>query len=310
MSKRPGIHAGVNFSSGTPGQPAGCRKCSTPKNTAAIAINTRPTVMSLLLPCPRIAFPARIQAPPANDISRKTMTHAILSLGLARARGMCTIATKRNIMIPNSRPDQRTCIFVAMLKDANSNANPTKYAQNKRHGMYEGTASIMKLAPERCSAPKTAKGTAKHKLLSATILSSPRAPAISLFAAHSATRKSTMPAPHIETAGREISTNVARMFVCMWMPGVSSGALSVLYLGRNLLFDSKTVRSIHPPQRRFFGFKTLPANDQLEIEIGNWKTARERPHPCKPRKDGPPALTLTTESTSEISVHFFSSNGT
>src|SRR5712672_3571659 len=176
MSKRPGIHAGVNFSSGTPGQPAGCRKCSTPKNTAAIAINTRPTVMSLLLPCPRIAFPARIQPPPANDISRMTITHAILSLGFARARGMCTIATKRNIMIPNSRPDQRTCIFVAMLKDANSSANPTKYAQNKRHGMYEGTASMMNFAPERCSAPNTAKGTAKHKIAQRYDLVQPAGP--------------------------------------------------------------------------------------------------------------------------------------
>src|ERR1700745_3819822 len=98
-----------------------------------------------------------------------------------------------------------------MLKDANSSANPTKYAQNKRHGMYEGTASMMNLAPERCSAPKTAKGTAKHKLLKATTLFRPPAPAISLFVAHSATRKSAIPAPHIETAGREISKNVAKM---------------------------------------------------------------------------------------------------
>ena len=59
-----------------------------------------------------------------------------------------------------------------MLKDANSNAKPTKYAQNKRQGMYEGTPSMMNLAPERCSAPKTAKGMAKHKLLRTTILSS------------------------------------------------------------------------------------------------------------------------------------------
>src|SRR5690242_8817868 len=120
-----------------------------------------------------------------------------------------------------------------MLKDADSNAKPTKYAQNKRHGMYEGTASMMNLAPERCSAPKTAKGTAKHKLLKATILSRPPARAISLFAAHSATRKSTMPAPHIEAAVREISKNVARTVVCMarmvgcmWMLRVSSRALS------------------------------------------------------------------------------------
>src|SRR6266403_1145527 len=114
-----------------------------------------------------------------------------------------------------------------MLKDAESNAKPTKYAQNKRHGMYEGTPSMMNLAPERCSAPKTANGTAKHKLLKATIFSRPPARAISAFAAHSATRKSRMPAPHIETAVREISRNAARMVVYMWMPNVSSRALSV-----------------------------------------------------------------------------------
>src|ERR1700693_1812474 len=104
-----------------------------------------------------------------------------------------------------------------MLKDADSNAKPTKYAQNKRHGMYEGTASMMNLAPERCSAPKTANGMAKHKLLKTTILSRPLAPAIPVFAAHSAIRKSRRPAPHIETAVREISKNMARMVVCMWM---------------------------------------------------------------------------------------------
>src|SRR5437016_11873300 len=114
--------------------------------------------MSLLLPGPLIAFPARSQAPPANDISRTTITQGILSLGLARTRGMCTSATKITIMIPNHRPDQRTCIFVAMLKDADSNAMPTKYAQSERHGMYEGTLSMMNFAPEICSAPKTAKG--------------------------------------------------------------------------------------------------------------------------------------------------------
>src|ERR1700723_4464786 len=103
-----------------------------------------------------------------------------------------------------------------MLKDADSNANPTKYAQNKCHGMYEGTPSMMDLAPERCSAPKTAKGAAKHKLHKATILSKPRACAISAFAAHEAIRNSRMPAPHIQTAGREISRKAAGMFECIW----------------------------------------------------------------------------------------------
>src|SRR5260370_3875530 len=113
-----------------------------------------------------------------------------------------------------------------MLKEAASNAKPTKYDQTNRHGMYEGTPRMMDFGPERGSGAKTANGMAKHKLLKTTILSGPPARAISVFAAHSATRKSRMPALHIETAGREISKNVARMVVCMWMPGVSSRALS------------------------------------------------------------------------------------
>src|ERR1700746_673203 len=113
-----------------------------------------------------------------------------------------------------------------MLNDAASNAKPTKYAQNKRHGMYEGTMAMMNLAPERCSAPKTAKGMAKHKLAKTIILSSPPARAISDFAAHSAIRKSRMPALHIEIAVRENSKNIARMVVRIWMPGVSSRALT------------------------------------------------------------------------------------
>src|SRR5271154_127205 len=104
-----------------------------------------------------------------------------------------------------------------MLKDAASKAKPTKYAQNNRHGIYEGTPSMMDLVPERCSAPKTANGMAKHKLPKTTILSKPPARAISVFAAHSAIRKSSMPAPHIETAAGDMSKNVASMVVCMWI---------------------------------------------------------------------------------------------
>src|SRR5580692_4178562 len=103
-----------------------------------------------------------------------------------------------------------------MLNDAESSAQPTKYAQNKCHGMYEGTPSMMDLASEKCSAPKTAKGAAKHKLLKATTLSRPRACAISVFAAHQAIRNSRMPAPHIQTAGRESSRKAAGMFECIW----------------------------------------------------------------------------------------------
>src|ERR1700691_4704176 len=109
-----------------------------------------------------------------------------------------------------------------MLSAAANNAKPTKYAQNKRHGIYEGTPSMMNLAPERCSAPKTANGMAKHKLLKATILSRPPARAISIFEAHTATRRSTMAAPLIETTVRETSRNVARIIETMWMPSISS----------------------------------------------------------------------------------------
>src|SRR4029077_3064264 len=178
---------------------------------AAIATKTRPTRMSLFPPCPRPcsrrAFPARIQPPPPKDISRRVNVHPNLLLGLAKDPGMSNIATNRNIAIPNSKPDQRTWISVAMLKDADSSAKPKKYAQNNRHGIYEGTMGATNPTAERCRAPKTAKGAAKHKLLKATILSKPLACAISVFAVHSAIRKSRMPAPHIETTVRDIRRN-------------------------------------------------------------------------------------------------------
>ena len=39
---------------------------------------------------------------------------------------MSIMATKQNIAMPKSRPDQRTRIFVAMLNDAASSAKPKK----------------------------------------------------------------------------------------------------------------------------------------------------------------------------------------
>src|SRR6266571_2605489 len=122
-----------------------------------------------------------------------------------------------NIMIPTSRPDQRTPILAAMLKDAAINAQPTKYTQIIRPGMYRGTRSLTNSGPKRCNVPKTASGTAKHKLARATILSlfMPRAWAMSFFAAHSPIKKSAMPAQHIATAVPEISKNMARMAGCI-----------------------------------------------------------------------------------------------
>src|SRR3984957_825349 len=186
----------------------------------AIAPETAPVIF------PDIAFPdiapaARSQAPAPNANSRMARIHPNLSPGVWRAPGMSIMATKQNIAMPNSRPDQRTRIFVAMLKDAASSAKPKKYAQNKGQGMYEGTMVARAFAAARCRAPKTAKGAAKHRLLKATTLSRPRACAISSLAAHSATKKIRTPAPHIETTVGEISKNVARMVSCMWLARIT-----------------------------------------------------------------------------------------
>jgi hypothetical protein len=72
------------------------------------------------LPGPRHpsgAAPARIQAPPPNDSSRQTIVQMSLSCGRASAPGRWIIATNENIMNPTDRPDQRTAVLVAMLKE-------------------------------------------------------------------------------------------------------------------------------------------------------------------------------------------------
>src|SRR5437660_2996141 len=95
---------------------------------------------------------------------------------------------------------------------------PTKYTQNMRNGMYFGTRGSRDFSSARCNAPKTANGMAKHKLFKATILSSPRAWAISLFAAHRPITSSARPAVDIEKAVRESSKNAARLVGCMDLP--------------------------------------------------------------------------------------------
>src|SRR5262249_24686881 len=82
--------------------------------TAAIAIGTRPTVMRPL-PCPSrsppIAIPAhrdscQTQPAPPDDIYRTTIVHGLRPQTGTRP-GRRNIATKRNIIAPNSRPDHR-----------------------------------------------------------------------------------------------------------------------------------------------------------------------------------------------------------
>src|SRR5208283_3960022 len=109
-----------------------------------------------------------------------------------------------------------------MLKDADSKAKPKKYVQNKCHGIYEGTIGMRDFASERCSAPKAARGSAKHKLPRATTLSSPPASARSVLDAHSPISKIMIAAADMETGTREISRNAARMIGGIRMPRLRS----------------------------------------------------------------------------------------
>jgi len=86
----------------------------------------RPRVRSLFLAGPDIALAARSQAPAPKAVSRMARIQPNLSLGLERAPGMSIMATKENMAIPKSRPDQRTRIFMAMLSEAASRAKPKK----------------------------------------------------------------------------------------------------------------------------------------------------------------------------------------
>src|SRR5438874_6136889 len=83
---------------------------------------------------------------------------------------------------------------------------------------------------KRWSAPNTAKETAIHKFVSATIVSRPWASAISSFAANSPTRKAAIPAEHIATAMREIAMKVPKMIGC-----IASGLCEFQILIRELL---------------------------------------------------------------------------
>src|ERR1700757_4776432 len=116
-----------------------------------------------------------------------------------------------------------------MLKDAAMRAKPTKYAQNNRHGIYGGTPFLMNAAADRCSAPKTANGMAKHRFPNATTLSRPLALDKSLLVAHKPINRSTIPAAVIETAVRENSKKRARMNGCTFINTLALG----LYKGNS-----------------------------------------------------------------------------
>src|SRR5258707_12866631 len=111
--------------------------------------------------------------------------------------------------------------------------------------MYDGTRAIRNFAPERCSAPKAANGMAKHRLVRATILSMPRAWAISFFAADRPITSSARPAADIEKAMHENSRNTARIVGCMELANRYS-------LNSTTKLGSKSALALQPA-RQFWG---------------------------------------------------------
>jgi hypothetical protein len=102
-----------------------------------------------------------------------------------------------------------------MLSDAAISAKPTKYTQKIRHGMYDGTRASKDWGLERCSAPKTANGMAKHKWLRAAILPIPNVRSMSFFAANSPIASTARPAADIDTAVPENARKTARILGCL-----------------------------------------------------------------------------------------------
>src|SRR5215470_7559727 len=83
----------------------------------------------------------------------------------------------------------------------------------------------MNAAADRCSAPKTASGTAKHKLLNATIWSRAGARARAVLAATNPITRAMRPAAHIETAVRENSRKVATITGCTFIKFTSGASI-------------------------------------------------------------------------------------
>src|SRR5579885_2449923 len=102
----------------------------------------------------------------------------------------------------------------------------------------------MNCALKRCSALKTASGTAKHRLLSATTLSRPRASAMAFLTAHKPITNSAIPSAQAATTGGEAMRNDARS-VCRM------GKLATL---APIVVRNTLRRRVKTESRRFCGF--------------------------------------------------------
>ncbi len=112
MTSRPGIHTGMSFSRGTPGTFDGMNKMLDTVEDRGDADHDAAHSYKFVLALPAAGLAQRASRKnPAAGSERHFAQHkgpVKPIVGAGRVPGRSIIATKRNIMIPNSKPDQRT----------------------------------------------------------------------------------------------------------------------------------------------------------------------------------------------------------
>src|SRR5580700_7105918 len=87
--------------------------------------------------------------------------------------------TNRENISASRVDDRRTHFLKVRLVAAASSAHPTKYGQNQRTGIQDGTEFLTNSGPRKCSGANTASGTAKKTQPKVMSFSQPRAALIS-----------------------------------------------------------------------------------------------------------------------------------
>src|ERR1700683_5352896 len=87
--------------------------------------------------------------------------------------------TNRKNINPSRVDDKRTYFRAVRLAAAANSAHPTKYAQNKCHGIHDGTISEPRIGAPKCAGANTARERAMKTQPRAISLSQPRAASIS-----------------------------------------------------------------------------------------------------------------------------------
>src|ERR1700730_13136064 len=121
----------------------------------------------------RLAASAR--APPLKDRSRSVNGRPNRSRKLCTQGGASVSTTKKKNVKASKLAERRAWIFVTRLSAAAIKQAPTKYAQNRCHGIHRGTIEAMAFVSVKCSVPKAASGAAEKSGPNKTNLSNPRA---------------------------------------------------------------------------------------------------------------------------------------